>query len=99
MPQLRIGWPISRQQARLPRPDIVRRPSLEQRGHRFSSRSDTEAIVHLYEEYGESCVEQLNGQFAFAIWDTRDPAAPKLVMARDRVGNALPSAPVLDHRH
>jgi asparagine synthase (glutamine-hydrolysing) len=62
------------------------RTELEGRGHRFATRSDTEVIVHLYEEEGPSCVERLNGQFAFAIWDRRSPDAPTLVLARDRVG-------------
>jgi asparagine synthase (glutamine-hydrolysing) len=59
------------------------RSDLEKRGHRFKTNSDTEAIVHLYEEYGTKCVEHLRGMFAFAIWD-----APRrrLVVARDRLG-------------
>jgi asparagine synthase (glutamine-hydrolysing) len=56
---------------------------LEARGHRFKTRSDTEAILHLYEDHGERCVEQLQGMFAFAIWDTRRKA---LFLSRDRVG-------------
>jgi asparagine synthase (glutamine-hydrolysing) len=56
---------------------------LESRGHRFKSRSDTETIVHAYEEYGTRCVDYLSGMFALAIWD-----APKreLFVARDRAG-------------
>lgn len=59
------------------------RPQLEARGHRFTTASDTEVLLHLYEEYGAGCLEQLNGQFAFAIWDQRQR---KLFMARDRLG-------------
>jgi asparagine synthase (glutamine-hydrolysing) len=47
------------------------RASLAQRGHRLATRSDTEVIVHLYEEHGERCVEHLRGMFAFAVWDRR----------------------------
>src|SRR2546423_12193063 len=45
------------------------RDELESRGHRFATRTDTEVIVHLYEELGPRCIERLNGMFAFAIWD------------------------------
>src|SRR5579863_7122271 len=59
------------------------RPQLAARGHQFRSTTDTEVILHLYEEYGDRCVEKLRGMFAFAIWDTR---AEKLLLARDRLG-------------
>jgi asparagine synthase (glutamine-hydrolysing) len=59
------------------------RDGLEKRGHRFYTNSDTEAIVHLYDEFGEECLQHLRGMFAFAIWDTR---AKSLFIARDRVG-------------
>lgn len=56
---------------------------LKSRGHRFTTKSDTEAIAHCYEEYGEGCFERLRGMFAIAIWDARKK---QLVLARDRVG-------------
>src|SRR5882762_7819768 len=56
---------------------------LEAHGHKFQTRSDTEAIVHAYEQYGTACVDHLRGMFAFAIWDERNQ---KLFMARDRTG-------------
>jgi asparagine synthase (glutamine-hydrolysing) len=56
---------------------------LEARGHRFQTDSDTETIVHAYEEFGSSCVNRLRGMFAFAIWDELER---KLFVARDRVG-------------
>jgi asparagine synthase (glutamine-hydrolysing) len=59
------------------------RAELEARGHRFKTRSDTEVILFGYLEWGEHCVERLNGMFAFAIWDAR---FRRLVLARDRVG-------------
>jgi asparagine synthase (glutamine-hydrolysing) len=59
------------------------RPGLESAGHRYRTRSDTETIIHAYEQWGDSCVEHLRGMFAFAIWD-----APRrrLLLARDRLG-------------
>jgi asparagine synthase (glutamine-hydrolysing) len=59
------------------------RPDLETLGHRYRSRSDTETILHLYEEDGERCVEKLQGMFAFAIWDS---VRGRLLLARDRLG-------------
>ncbi len=59
------------------------RAALEQQGHRFYTRSDTEVIVHLYEQYGDAFVEHLNGQFAIALWDDE---RRRLLLARDRAG-------------
>lgn len=59
------------------------RKGLEERGHRFYTNSDTEAIIHLYDEYGKDCVQHLRGMFAFAIWDEVEQ---ELFIARDRVG-------------
>ena len=56
---------------------------LRARGHRFRTSSDSEVILHAYEQWGTGCVERFNGQFAFAIWDGRQR---QLVLARDRVG-------------
>src|SRR5450432_1294214 len=59
------------------------REQLVARGHRYRTHSDTETIVHLYEEYGRDCVQHLRGMFAFAIWDSRKK---RLFVARDRLG-------------
>jgi asparagine synthase (glutamine-hydrolysing) len=67
--------------------EIYNYPELRQelldRGHKFTTRSDTESIVHLYEEYGEDCFRRLRGMFAIALWDSRER---KLLLVRDRVG-------------
>ena len=59
------------------------RAELETKGHRFRSKSDTEVIVHLYEEEGEEAIARLDGMFAIAVWDER---AKRLLLARDRAG-------------
>jgi asparagine synthase (glutamine-hydrolysing) len=59
------------------------RDELLAKGHRFATRSDTEVIVHLYEELGEGCLERLRGMFAFAIWDAKHR---RLFAARDHLG-------------
>lgn len=59
------------------------RQILEKKGHIFSSNSDTETIIHLYEEYGVDCLQYLRGMFSFAIWDDKNK---KIFLARDRVG-------------
>jgi asparagine synthase (glutamine-hydrolysing) len=59
------------------------RRELEQKGHRFRTHSDTEAIVHAYEQWGDGCVDRLDGMFAFAIADT---ARRRVLLARDRLG-------------
>jgi asparagine synthase (glutamine-hydrolysing) len=59
------------------------RDGLRRQGHRFTTESDTECLVHLYEEYGDGLVDRLRGMFAFAVWDA---AGRRLLLARDRVG-------------
>jgi asparagine synthase (glutamine-hydrolysing) len=59
------------------------RGELESRGHRYRTKSDTETILHLYEEYGPECVQRLSGMFAFSIWNRRER---RLFIARDRLG-------------
>lgn len=59
------------------------RSELEAAGHRFKTRSDTEAILHAYEEWGDQCVDRLRGMFGFAIWDS---SRQRLFVARDAVG-------------
>src|SRR5262245_12511769 len=59
------------------------RPALEARGHQYRTMSDTETIIHLYEERGAGAVERLSGMFAFAIWDS---ARRELLLVRDRLG-------------
>jgi asparagine synthase (glutamine-hydrolysing) len=59
------------------------REQLQSRGHTLATASDTEVIVHLYEEFGEECVQHLRGMFGFAVWDARNR---KLFVARDRLG-------------
>lgn len=62
---------------------MVLRDSLVSKGHVFTTKSDVEVIVHLYEEYGDHCIERLEGVFAFALWDINHQA---LLVARDRCG-------------
>lgn len=68
---------------------IELRPALTAQGHQLQTDSDTEVILHLYEEHGPECLAQLNGQFAIAIWDE---VKKELFLARDRVG-IRPSTP------
>ncbi len=66
---------------------LALRATLESAGHAFRSHTDTEVIVHAYEEWGESCVERFNGMFAFAIYDRRGRGTNgRLFLARDRYG-------------
>ena len=62
---------------------IELREVLEKKGHRFKSRTDTEVVLHLYEDKGVECIKDLRGMFAFAIWDDKKQ---RLFLARDRVG-------------
>ena len=59
------------------------REELEKKGHKFATASDTEVIIHSYEEYGDYCVQKLRGDFSFAIWDGE---RERLLLARDRMG-------------
>jgi asparagine synthase (glutamine-hydrolysing) len=63
--------------------ELELRRELERRGHRYRTQSDTESLVHLYEEHGPEFVQRLNGMFALALWDSR---RARLVLARDRMG-------------
>ena len=62
---------------------LDRRGELEAKGHRFRSHTDTEVLIHLYEETGFDVVHELRGMFAFAIWDAKQKT---LLVARDRLG-------------
>lgn len=72
--------------------DLELRAELEQLGHRFRTRSDTEAIVHAFEEWGEAAFERLNGQWAVALWDAQ---LHQLTLSRDRLG----ICPLFIHEH
>jgi asparagine synthase (glutamine-hydrolysing) len=62
---------------------LALKEELEKKGHKFKSDTDTEVIIHSYEEYGENCVKKFNGIFAFAIWDSKKK---RLFLARDHLG-------------
>jgi asparagine synthase (glutamine-hydrolysing) len=62
---------------------IELKADLLEKGHRFTTETDTEVLLHLYEEYGTNCLEKINGQFSIAIWDSMKE---ELFLARDRVG-------------
>ena len=59
------------------------RTDLQSRGHKFTSKTDTEVVIHLYEQYGVECVHHMRGMFALAIWDE---SRRRLFLARDRLG-------------
>src|SRR3954470_18908610 len=67
--------------------EVYNHPALQQRlraaGHRLASRTDSEVVIHLYEELGDDLVHELDGMFAFALWDAR---RRRLLIARDRFG-------------
>lgn len=60
--------------------------TLERAGHQFMSNTDSETVIHAYEEWGDKCLNRFNGMFAFALYDYREKHRPVLFMARDRVG-------------
>src|SRR3989344_3812369 len=57
--------------------------NLEKKGHKFKSNTDTEVIIHAYEEYGIDSVKSFNGMFAFALWDSKNK---KIILVRERLG-------------